>query len=117
MKQDAFQPDFRAAKENRLIRAVFNTDLRNSHDGLYKIAKDLKVNIDNLSVGEFIVFVNKKRSALKLYAAGNTIAHFRMPGDRVMNMKVLAVIPKFFNGKELKYTDALAEVIRKEFKK
>jgi hypothetical protein len=39
-----FLPDFaQRSTENRVLRIVFNTDLRCGHDGLYKIAKNLKV--------------------------------------------------------------------------
>lgn len=102
--------------ENRLIRIVFNTDLRCGHDGLAAIAKGLRVNVNTLEIGEFVVFVNRKKCALKLYAAGNTVAHFKMPGTRQMNMSVIGLIPRFFNGKELKYDDALAEVIKKQIR-
>jgi hypothetical protein len=102
--------------ENRLIRVVFNTDLRCGHAGLAALAKGLRLNVDNLKIGQFIVFINRKKCALKLYAAGNTVAHFRMPGSRQMDMSVIALIPRFFNGKELKYDDALAEVIKKQIR-
>ena len=104
-----------STRENRLIRIVFNADLRNSHDGLAAVAKKLRVNVSELEVGEFVVFVNSKQSALKLYAAGNTLAHFKMPKNRRMDMRVIAMIPRFFNGKELRYDDAISEMIRKKF--
>jgi hypothetical protein len=101
---------------NRLVRVVFNADLRAGHDGLTLLAKGLKLNPANLGVGEFIVFINRKKCALKLFAAGNTVAHFKMPGQQQINMKVIGLIPRFFNGKELQYSDALSEVIRKEIR-
>ena len=106
----------RKAWSNRLTHIVFNADLRRGHDGLTKLATDMKINT-NLRVGEFIVFVNSKRSALKMYAAGETIAHFKMPGNKVMNVEVIRIIPRFFNGTELKYDKALDELIRSKFKR
>ena len=69
-----------------------------------------------LAVGEFIVFINRKKCALKLFAAGNTVAHFKMPGSQQMNMSVIGLIPRFFNGKELRYDDAIAEIIKKRIR-
>lgn len=103
-------------KENKVLQLVFNADLRGGHDRLAKDASKLGIEVDRIKVGDFVVFVNRKRSALKIYAAGFTIAHFRMPDGRVMDPRILRLVPKFFNGKELNYSGALEEVIKKEFK-
>ena len=102
--------------ENKILRVVFDTDLRCGHTGLTTLAKNLRLNPMNLAVGEFIVFINRKKCALKLFAAGNTVAHFKMPGSQQMNMAAIGLIPRFFNGKELKYDDALAEVIKRRIR-
>ena len=101
---------------NRIIRVVFDADLRCSHDGLRLIAKKLHVSTD-LKVGEYIVFINAKKSMLKIFAAGNTIAHFKCPDNRRMNLNVIAMIPTFFNGRELEYDKAIEALIKKEFHK
>lgn len=100
---------------NRIVRVIFDADLRCSHDGLRATAKKLSVSVDDLNMGEYVVFINSKKNMLKLYASGNTIAHFKTPDHRKMNLKVIAQIPKYFNGRELKYDDALKAVIEKEF--
>lgn len=100
--------------QNTLIRVVFNTNMQNGHAGLTKIASKVGVRIDQLGLGEFVVFINTRKTMLKLFAPGNTIAHFKTPDGHQLNMKVIALIPRFFNGKELRYDEALAEVIRKE---
>jgi hypothetical protein len=110
-----FMPTFRAREINRVLRVVFNTDLRNSHDGLSILAKDFKIDTAQLRPGEYIVFVNRSKTALKLYAAGQVVAHFRMPTHRKMDMRVISLIPRFFNGRELKYDDALRELITKQW--
>lgn len=104
-------------KSNKLLRVVFNTDMRQGHLGLRQVAKDLKLNIDNMLVGDFIAFVNRRKTHLKLMTVNNTIAHLRMPdGAGQINMKLLAIIPKFFNGREIRYDDALKEIISKELR-
>jgi hypothetical protein len=104
------------SKENRLLRVVFNADLRCSHDGLEKLAKSLKLDVAKLPVGQFVAFINARKTSIKLYAAGQTIAYFKMPRGQ-LNLKILSVIPKFFNGRELRYDDALKDVILKEMKR
>lgn len=100
---------------NKLINVVFNADLRNGHTGLKKIVKDLK--ISDLGQGEFILFLNSKRSALKLYTGGEIIAHFRNQNNRVMDMGVIRKIPNYFNGTSLRMQDAMADLIKERFKK
>lgn len=112
------EPNFKlpaVTSTNRVVRVIFEADMRCSHDGLRKIAKKLNVIIDTLSLGEYVVFINTKKNMCKIFAAGNTIAFFKMPGGKMMNMKIIGMIPRFFNGKELKYDEALRELIRKEF--
>lgn len=110
-------PDFnKKLSDNRMLQIVFNADLRCSHLGLSIVAKRLKLDTSDLKIGEFIVFVNTKKTMIKIFAAGNTVAHFKN-NDRPINMKILGMIPRFFNGKELKYDEALAEVIKKEIRK
>lgn len=101
---------------NRILRVVFNADLRNSHDGLEAIAKDFKLKVSELEIGEFVVFMNTRKTAIKIYAAGNTIAHFKMPGGKKLNLKTIAMIPRYFNGSEFRYDQALREVIEKEIR-
>lgn len=102
--------------DNKIIRVVFNTDLRNSHDGLTIIAKELKVNTNDLKPGQFVVFVNTAKTAIKIYAAGNTVVHFRPPGGKKLNLKTIAMIPSYFNGGEFKYDKALKDVIEREIR-
>lgn len=101
--------------KNSILRIVFNADLRCSHEGLALIAKDLKINVDKLDIGEYIVILNAKKTLIKIYAAGNVIAFYKSPHGQI-NVKTLKLIPKYFNGRALQYDDALSEIIRKEIK-
>lgn len=100
---------------NQIIRCVFNADMRCGHDGLTKVAKKLSVNTSSLDIGQYIIFVNTAKTIVKIYAAGNVIAHYKSPKGQI-NLKTLAFIPKYFNGHSLNYYGALAEVIRKEIR-
>ena len=100
---------------NRVVRYFPDTHLGNGHEGLAEIARKHDVNVNRLDFGEFVIFVNKKQTALKLFAPGNIVAYLKMPGSARLNPKVIAMIPRFFNGTEIDYTRALKEVIKKEF--
>lgn len=116
-EQIGFQfPDFaKAKKANRLVRVIFNADLRSGHRGLTDACKKVGLNPRDLEVGEYIIFVNTKKTMLKAFASGESVvAHFRMPGHRTINVKVLRYLPRFFNGGELRYGAALDELVKKE---
>lgn len=99
------------ATVNKIVRCVFNADLRCSHDGLTLIAKELKLDVDDLKPGEVIVFVNAKRTHIKLYGSMNVLVHYKNKDGRKIEMKTLALIPKFFNGREFQYDKALRQVL------
>lgn len=102
-------------RSNKILRVIFDSDMRCSHDGLRKIALKLKVKVDDLTKGEFIVFINTKQTMLKIFAAGNTIAFFKTPDGKRMNMNVIPLIPTYFNGEEFKYDKAVEALVKKEF--
>lgn len=113
--QDIVDGKYSNYTHNRLVRYFPDTHLGNGHAGLAEIAKTHDINVSRLDFGEFVIFVNKKQTALKLYAPGNIVAYLKMPGSARINPKVIAMIPRFFNGVEIDYGRALKEVIRKEF--
>lgn len=101
---------------NRIVRYFPDTHLGNSHQGLADIASKHKIRVNALEIGEFVVFVNKKQNALKMFASGNVIAYLKTPDGRRLHPKAIGMIPNFFNGREIKYDAVLTEVINKEFK-
>lgn len=100
---------------NRLLRIVFNSDLRSGHNGLTAVAKKLDLDMSTLKPGEFVAFVNMKKTMLKIYAAGQVIVHCKPPKGQ-LNLNTLKLIPKYFNGGEFEYTKALSEIIKRELK-
>jgi len=89
-----------------------NADLRAGHAGLSAVAKEHGLNTDNLKPGEYLVFVNRKRSMLKMYTAGNIIAHLKASGQGLITWRVVKYIPKFFNGTEINFKAAQREALR-----
>jgi hypothetical protein len=102
------------AKPNRLVRFFPEVNLRNGHEGLALIARDHRINVAQLQPGEYVVFLNKAQTALKMFAPGNVVAHLKMPYGKI-NPEVIALIPRFFQGGRIDYHGALSEVIRKAF--
>lgn len=102
--------------KNEITRLVLNADLRCSHDGLSEmLKKTFKLETNDLEPGEYVVCVNSAKTIVKIFAAGNVIAHYKSPRGMI-NLKTLRLIPKFFNGRALDYDGALGEVIRKEIR-
>lgn len=103
------------AATQRIIRYFPDVHLGNSHRGLSEHALRSGVRISNLVIGEYVIFVNKRQTALKMYAFGNVIAYLKMPDGARLDPRIIALIPRFFSGKGIDYDGAIGEVIRKEF--
>jgi len=97
----------------KIVRYFPDTHLGNAHYGLSEIAAKEGVDIAKLKVGEYVIFVNSKKTALKMFSTGNMIAHLRMPGNTKIDMNIISSIPRFFNGKSIDYKGALKERIEK----
>jgi hypothetical protein len=100
----------------KIIRFFPQTDMRNGHDGLAKIAKDNKINVSDLNVGEYVIFTNKKKNAIKMYAPNHIIVHQRLPSGAKLDMRVISLIPKYFNGSKINLDAALKEAITRALK-
>jgi len=103
--------------KNRIVSNGYfaNSDMRCGHTGLAAIAKKRGINLDNLGVGDLVVFVNSKQDKVKVATAGYTLSYLRMPSGQRINPGVISLIPKFFNGGQINYSGALRQVIMKEF--
>lgn len=99
---------------NKIYRCFFDTDLRNGHDGLTSLAVRNKINLNLLDHGEFVVFINRRRNALKLFAANNVIAHYRQ--SHAIDLDTIRLLPTVFNGTDIKYDAALEKTLRAKLK-
>lgn len=73
---DRFQ--FAAPKSvNRIIQYIPDVNMQNGHNGLTRIAAKFGISCDSLNEGEFVLFMNKSRTILKLFAPGNVIGHLK----------------------------------------
>lgn len=99
---------------NRIIRYYSNIDMRCAHNGLKEIAKKDRIYLSLLKPGEFVVFLNSRQTVMKIYTAGETIVHVKVPQGRI-NPGVISLIPHFFNGKRFDYNAALTHKLKKDF--
>jgi hypothetical protein len=87
-----------------------------AHSGLYELAKKkLKIDIDTLKYGEFVLFINKPFNACKLMTSNNVIVYYRHPQNHRLDAKALKLIPDFFDGKSLNYPKALKRILKAEY--
>lgn len=100
---------------NRLLRYYPNTDLRNSHHGLGLIAKKDGLDLTKLKYGDYVVFINTAKTDMKMYAPGNIVAHVKMERGMKINERSIRLVPQYFSGGQIHYSDALREVILKDF--
>lgn len=109
--EDRLRKKYVAAK---IVRYFPNTFIGNGHLGLSKIAAREGVNISKLDPGEYVIFVNKAQTALKMFCMGRVIAHLKMPEGTKLDSRVIALLPRFFNGKSIDYDSAIRRVLQAE---
>jgi len=101
---------------NQVMHVFPNVSMSNGHDGLAKEAmKTSKVNVRELSIGQFAMFINKAFTAVKVFGANNVLLHYKHPKGHHLNYKALKLIPAFFDGQDMGYTRALRQIIKTEY--
>ncbi len=98
-------------KPNSIIKYFPNVDMRLGHIGLASFCKKNGVEIQNLRAGEFIVFTNSAFNRIKIFAAGNTIAYQKSWNNRKIPVRLIGLLPKFFNGASLNFDAAMKEAV------
>lgn len=99
---------------SKLVHFLTDVDLRNSHDGLAALAKKAKINVEALKVGEFVLFINAKITAVKLYGANNWVSSYKHPQGHRLNPATLVNLPKFVEGGKISYPQALAAALKQQ---
>lgn len=107
--------EFLTPVEPRIVRYLSGVHMGANHAGLRKLVT--KFGLDLLENGEFIVFMNTAQNAFKLMAPNNVLIYYRHPKNHRIDPRVISLIPKVFDGKELKMDLALKKVLEKNFAK
>jgi len=81
---------------SKILRVFLNTDLRNSHVGLSKIAQGASIITDKLKDGHLVVFINKTRTLMKVYGSRSTLVFTRSTGQPI-DLSAIQYLPRIFN--------------------
>ena len=98
---------------NYLLSYFPETDLRYGHDGLAAVAKKAGKPVSKLKIGQFLLFVNRKQSAVKIITADNIMIHLKSKDNAPLNFRAINMLPKYFNGTRFNYAGALRESLEK----
>lgn len=102
---------------NKILRYFPDSDLRGQHLSLSIQASRAGLNVNSLGAGDFLVFVNRKRDKVKLFASGNVVAYLKMPDGKKLDPRVIQYLPRHFNGSKINYDAAMTDVLKKQFPK
>lgn len=60
-----------------IIQLFTEVNMGKQHNGLREIAKKGNINVDRLKHGEFVVFLNKKANAMKVWATSGVLGYMK----------------------------------------
>jgi len=102
---------------NKLLRVFLNTHMGLGHNGLTSLAAQKRVSLPSLPTGEHVVFINRARTALKMYSPGNVVHYLKLPPGQKLRMETVQHFPNSLGGGEIQYGKALAASFEKFTKK
>ena len=108
------------SKQQRVLELFQGVDMRNGHVGLAEIARkgSKKINVDELEIGEYAVFINKAQTRMKLYAANGVVASaVARPGERLNILSVPHIVASFGASGRMDYDAALKQAIKDAMKR
>ncbi len=115
------KPSLGTTSGTKIIQVFLDADCRFMLGGLIALCKKNKLFIEEMAVGQMIVFINTARNYIKLLACNGTpspiLACYRLPRGRIIDLAIVAEIPKAFKGGNLDYDEALRAAISKRFAK
>lgn len=96
-----------AATAGRILQCFVNADLRLGHPGLSALARKYKIDVNQLGAGELVVFINPRRTKMKIFAANQVLAYIR-PASGHVDLNTVRYFPAVFNAKgKIDYDEAL----------
>ncbi len=101
---------------NKIVHIFTQVDLRLGHPGLKEVALKKKVNVEQLEVGEYVLFTNNSLTGMKVYAANNTVIYCKSPAEhRPFDIRGLNALPQFMDGASINYDDSIRAVLVKKY--
>lgn len=104
--------DLKDRRPNTITHYFPETDFRLGHEGLAAIAEAKGIKLDNLKVGQFLLYTNRACTAVKLLTAGNIVVHQHAPKNMRIIYSAIRMLPYFFNGRELDLQGAIEKAVR-----
>jgi hypothetical protein len=92
--------------KNKIAHFFLNVDMRCNHTGLLDLLKK-----NNVTIGDhdFVVFLNKSRTMIKMFCQGeDVLLHYKKDG-RVIDPGIIPFLPKYCGGKQLNVEGAIKE--------
>ena len=110
---------------NRLVGYFGNVDFRLQHDSLKKLVKGKRIYLgvnkqlllEDLKIGEFVAFINRDKTAVKLFGANNLLVYQKAPYGQKIHPGAIFLIPRYFSGKTIDLNRANAEAILADYAK
>lgn len=96
---------------SKIVRVFLDTNMGNGHRGCLKIAKKSKIDLRKLAPGEYAVFINKRRTIVKMFATNEVLAHYKGPK---IDLAAVQHLPNYFSHGQIDVDAALERVWRKQ---
>lgn len=104
-------------------QAFLNVPMGNRFEGLCKIAEDAGIKLKDLTTWSYLVFVNAPRDKVAMLVGPQipgqkqTMAYVNLEKGQKLDLRVIAEIPRAFDGKSLNLDAALSLAIDKAMAK
>lgn len=109
-------PDWRepTPKQGHIVQLFFNVNLGRSHRGLRMIATEYEIDLDRVVPGQYVGFLNRRRTAIKLFTSGNVYAYLRLY-EGIVTADIINQIPRVFQSTAgVMFAPTLREAIESE---
>lgn len=83
-------------KAGRVIQVFLNADLRYGMRGLSETCYKHGIKTLELKSGQYVVFVNRSRTMLKLITQNNVVAQLKRNNGEVIDLTIISRIPQAF---------------------
>ncbi|HNA61513.1 MAG TPA: hypothetical protein PKW79_00345 [Rhabdochlamydiaceae bacterium] len=102
---------------NQILAIFHDVHMSLNHDGLSSIAKTKNIDVNRLSPGQFVIFINKNKNRFKVYAPNSVLAYYRDPENRVITTQALQYIPLAFGAGGFEFKKSLEKTLTQLLKR
>ncbi len=99
-----------------IARVFLDVSMSLSFKGLTRIMSDAKMKPDAMPDKKFVVFINRRQTAFKVYI-NNSLLVYHNNGSRRFPLEAVSEFPNFFNGKSIDFSGAVRKAVERKFAK